>query len=351
MKESSSFTKGLVTAAAFVVVVAGIKMAEALLVPFFLSVFIALIFSPLLSWLKAKKVPGGLSICLIVGCVFLVGWLIGALVGSSVGDFRKNLPGYEHRLQEMSAVLLHWLSGLGLILDAGQMRESLNPGAIMQIAGNTLTSFGNALTNTFMILLTVIFILAEEVGFSKKLQLAKNSNASVNDGLARFLDSVHSYLGIKSLLSLLTGGLVTIILWQFGVDYPVMWGLIAFLLNFIPTVGSIIAAIPAILLTLVQLGPLTAGLVAASYIVINILIGNVLEPKLMGRGLNLSPLVVFLSLVFWGWILGPVGMLLSIPLTVMVKIALENDQSTRWIGLMLGASSSLITGRPNHSDD
>ena len=126
-----------------------------------------------------------------------------------------------------------------------------------------------------------------------------------------------------------------------------MWGLIAFLLNFIPTIGSIIAAIPAILLTLIQLGPLTAGLVAASYLAINILIGNVLEPKLMGRGLNLSPLVVFLSLVFWGWVLGPVGMLLSIPLTVMIKIALENDQNTRWIGLMLGAGSPSITGKLN----
>ena len=347
MKESSPFTKGLLTAAAFVVVVAGVKMAETLLVPFFLSVFIALIFSPLLSWLKVKKVPGGLSICLITGCVVLISWLIGVLVGSSVGDFRKNLPGYEYRLQEMSAVLLHWLSNFGLTFNAGQMRESFNPGAIMQIAGNTLTSFGSVLTNTFMILLTVIFILAEEVGFSEKLQLARSSNKLANDGLTHFLDSVHSYLGIKSLLSLLTGGLVTIILWQLGVDYPVVWGLIAFLLNFIPTVGPIIAAIPPILLALIQLGPLTAGLVAASYLAINVLIGNVLEPRLIGRSLNLSPLVVFLSLVFWGWILGPVGMLLSVPLTIMIKIALENDQNTRWIGLMLGAGSPSITGKLN----
>ena len=336
-REYSPMARGLLVAAAFVVVAAGIKTAETLLVPFLLSVFIALIFSPLLSWLKKKKVPNGLAICLIISLVILVGWLIGILVGSSINDFRQNLPEYQVRLQEMSGGLLEWLSHRGMTFDMEQMRQSFNPSAVMQLAGNTLASFGNVMTNAFMILLTVVFILAEEVGFSEKLQSARNHAGTPNDGLTRFSDSVHSYLGIKSLLSLLTGVLVIIWLWILGVDYPVMWGLIAFLLNFIPTVGSIIAAVPAILLALIQLGPLSAGFVGLGYLVVNVAVGNLLEPRLMGKGLNLSPLVVFLSLVFWGWILGPVGMLLSIPLTIMVKIALENDEDTRWIGVMLGA--------------
>lgn len=336
-REYSPMARGLLVAAAFVVVAAGIKTAETLLVPFLLSVFIALIFSPLLSWLKKRKVPNGLAICLIISLVILVGWLIGILVGSSINDFRQNLPEYQVRLQEMSGGLLNWLSERGMTFDMEQMMQSFNPSAVMQLAGNTLASFGNVMTNAFMILLTVVFILAEEVGFSEKLQSARNHAGTPNGGLTRFADSVHSYLGIKSLLSLLTGVLVIIWLWILGVDYPVMWGLIAFLLNFIPTVGSIIAAVPAILLALIQLGPLSAGFVGLGYLVVNVVVGNLLEPRLMGKGLNLSPLVVFLSLVFWGWILGPVGMLLSIPLTIMVKIALENDEDTRWIGVMLGA--------------
>jgi AI-2 transport protein TqsA len=353
-RESSPMARGLMVAAAFVIVVAGLKTAETLLVPFLLSVFIALIFSPLLAWLKKQKVPNGLAICLIISLVVLIGWLIGILVGASIVDFRQNLPEYQVRLQELSGGLLNWLSNRGLTFDMEQMKQSFDPGAVMQLAGNTLASLGNVMTNAFMILLTVVFILTEEVGFSDKLQAARNHGLvthtdSDDSGLARFAESVHSYLGIKSLLSLLTGILVIIWLWILGVDYPVMWGLIAFLLNFIPTVGSIIAAVPAVLLALIQLGPLSASLVAAGYLVINVVVGNVLEPRWMGKGLNLSPLVVFLSLVFWGWILGPVGMLLSIPLTIMVKIALEHDEDTRWIGVMLGSTSPDIRIKPKAS--
>lgn len=335
--ELSPMAKGLLIAAAFVVVVAGLKAAETVLVPFLLSVFIALIFSPLLAWLKACRVPNVVAICLIIALVVLIGWLIGILVGSSISDFRKNLPAYQAGLQQLSGGVLTWLGEHGVKLDMEQMRNSFDPGKIMQLAGNTLSSLGNAMTNAFLILLTVIFILAEQVGFSEKLQLARKDNGASRDTMQKFTDSVNSYLGIKSLLSLLTGILVMIWLWILGLDYPVMWGLLAFLLNFVPNIGSIIAAVPPVLLALVQLNPLFAGLTALGFVVVNVLVGNFLEPRIMGRGLNLSPLVVFLSLVFWGWVLGPVGMLLSIPLTIMVKIALENDPDTRWMGVMLGS--------------
>ncbi|WP_461481063.1 AI-2E family transporter [Porticoccus sp.] len=338
-RESSPMARGIVIAAAFVVLVAGLKAAETLLVPFLLSVFIALIFSPLLAWLKRHRVPNAIAICLIIALVVLAGWLIGILVGASINDFRQNLPQYQERLQQMSGGSLTWLSERGMTLDMEQMRQSFDPGKVMQLAGNTLSSFGNVMTNAFMILLTVIFILAEEVGFSDKLQAARQDTGATREALVRFTQSVNSYLSIKSLLSLLTGVLVMIWLWILGVDYPVMWGLLAFLLNFVPTVGSIIAAVPAVLLALIQHGPLSAGLAALGYLVVNVAIGNALEPRVMGRGLNLSPLVVFLSLVFWGWVLGPVGMLLSIPLTIMVKIALENHGDTYWLGVMLGAGA------------
>jgi len=147
-------------------------------------------------------------------------------------------------------------------------------------------------------------------------------------------------LAIKAAISLLTGLIIFIWLWILGVDYAILWGLLAFLLNFIPTVGSFIAAVPAVLLALVQLGVLHAGLTLGGFVVVNLVMGNAIEPRWMGRGLNLSPLVVFVSLVLWGWVLGPVGMLLSIPLTIMIKIALENQPESRWIGIMLGGASN-----------
>ena len=120
-----------------------------------------------------------------------------------------------------------------------------------------------------------------------------------------------------------------------GLDYALLWATLAFLLNFVPNIGSIIAAVPAVVLALIQLGFMGSLEVALVFIVINIMVGSVFEPKYMGEGLGLSTLVVFLSLIFWGWVFGPVGMLLSIPLTIMLKLALQTDAETIWMALLL----------------
>ena len=143
-----------------------------------------------------------------------------------------------------------------------------------------------------------------------------------------------------------TGVIIGVALWLIGVDYPVLWGVLAFMLNFVPNIGSIIAAVPAVLLTIVQLGIGPAFLVAVVYVAVNILIGSILEPRFMGKGLGLSTLVVFVSLIFWGWVLGPVGMLLSVPLTMIFKIALESSPETRWIAVLLGSSPPALPETP-----
>lgn len=350
MNNLSTAARFILFGAAFVIVVAGLKAAEPLLVPFLLSVFIALICSPLLVWLKSRRVPSGLAILLIVLGVVCLGAIVGAVVGSSIREFRADLPEYQARLQLMSSAVQQWLTGKGIDLDPAIWQQTFNPNVAMQLAGNTLASFGNVMTNAFLILLTVIFIFAEEVGFREKLLNARGASGSSLEGLESFTRSVNRYLAIKTLLSLATGLLVLLVLWIQGVDYPVMWALLAFLLNFVPTVGSFLAAIPAVLLALIQLGPGQAGFLALAYVTINLVIGNLIEPRWMGKGLNLSPLVVFLSLVFWGWVLGPVGMLLSIPLTILVKIALESDSDTAWIGIMLGSGKAQLRAT-QHQDD
>ena len=339
MNESPShLTRTLMVAAATIVVIAGLKAAEPMLVPFLLSVFIAMVVSPLLTWLKKNRVPGWLAITLVITLILLVGLVLGAVIGSTVADFRQDIPLYTERLTLMSSGALEWLASLGVSIDTSQWQESFDPGTAMRLVGSTLASFGNVMTNAMLILLTVVFILAEEMDFAEKLKLARGENSS-SEWLSQFAASVNSYMAIKTMISLLTGLVIFVWLWILGVDYAVLWGLLAFLFNFIPTVGSIIAAVPAVLLALVQLGLLHAGLTLGGFVVVNMVMGNVIEPRWMGRGLNLSPLVVFVSLVLWGWVLGPVGMLLSIPLTIMLKIALEHNESTRWIAIMLGASA------------
>lgn len=337
---STPVSRFIIVAAAFVVVVAGMRTAVDLLVPFLLSVFIAVLCAPPLNWMKSKGVPGALALLIILALIVIVGGGAGAIIGASISSFRHDLPEYVLRLEEMTAGFRLWLEAKGLGLDSQMMRESFKPSSILSLAGNTLASFGNMMTNAFMILLTVAFILAENVSFADRLQGAHHKSKASVEGLRRFTASVNRYMALKTIISIFTGLLATIWLMILGADYPVLWGVLAFFLNFVPTIGSIIAAIPATLLALVQLGTGDAIWTAAGFLVINTVVGNMIEPRVMGKGLDLSALVAFLSLVFWGWVLGPVGMLLSIPLTVMVKIALESVDDTRWIGAMLGGGQS-----------
>ena len=154
---------------------------------------------------------------------------------------------------------------------------------------------------------------------------------------------------IKTWVSLATGALAAVLCYV-GLDFALLWGLLAFLLNYIPNIGSIVAGLPPLLLAIVQLGPLEATLIAAGYLAINNILGNFIEPRFMGQGLGLSTFAVLVSLVFWGWVLGPVGMLLSIPLTMAVKIAMEGRPETLWIAIMLGSGADIeerVGSRPS----
>ena len=134
-------------------------------------------------------------------------------------------------------------------------------------------------------------------------------------------------------------------------DFPLLWGLLAFLLNFVPNIGSVIAAVPPVILAYVQLGALPTSIVILGFSIINVFIGSFIEPKFLGKGLGLSSLVVFLSLVFWGWVLGPIGMLLSVPLTITAKLGLEANPNTRWVAILLGGSNASEPKKDNNKMD
>jgi len=317
------------------------REAKDLLVPFLLSLFIAVICSPPLAWLKRRGIPNALAIICIIAMVVVLGVGIGLVVGTSITSFSADLPDYQIRLTEISASMFSKLQDVGVEVDMSHLRSSFDPSVALSLAGSTLASFGNVMTNALLILLTVVFILAEEVGLSDKIRLGiPNSNRTL-EALSRFTSSVNRYMALKSGMSLLTGLIIMVWLKIQGLDYYVLWGLLAFLLNYIPTLGSFLASVPAVLLSLVQLGPQGALITGIGFISVNFVVGNVIEPRTMGRGLDLSTLVVFLSLVFWGWVLGPVGMLLSVPLTMTIKIALESFQETRWLGILLGSGKSV----------
>ena len=339
-KELPAGTGVLLTTAAFVVVVAGMKAAEAILVPFLVAAFLALICGPPMFWLQRKGVPSAVALLIVVAVICGIAVGVGALVGSSFNDFTTALPTYQVRLQERIETLVVWMDELGIALPPNILSDVVNPGQIMQLVGRIVSGLGGLVANSFLITLTVVFILLEASSFPAKLRAAFGDAHGAFGRFDEVADNVNRYLAIKTAISLATGAVISVWMAVIGVDFPLLWGLLAFLLNYVPNIGSIIAAVPAVLLALIQLGPGPAGLAALGFLVVNFVMGNLVEPRFMGRGLGLSTLVVFLSLVFWGWVFGAVGMLLSVPLTMTVKIALDSREETRWIAVLLGSEAA-----------
>jgi predicted PurR-regulated permease PerM len=197
--------------------------------------------------------------------------------------------------------------------------------------------------NTFLIFLIVLFTLTEFGSFAIKTKAILSGTDTSTAYFSTILQNIRHYLGIKTLICLLTGILVYLALLIIGVDYPLLWALIAGLMNYIPNIGSIIAAVPAVLFALVQLGLGGAVWTLASFMIVNNVLGNFIEPRIMGKGLGLSTLVVFLSLIFWGFIFGPVGMFLSVPFTMTIKIILEQNVKTKWFAIILGTPAEAKT--------
>jgi predicted PurR-regulated permease PerM len=330
-------TPTLVLLAAAVIILAGVKVAEPIITPMLLSLFVVAISAPSYFWLLRHKVPAVIALFIVLAVLVVVGFALSGIVGGSLDGFSQKLPFYQQRLGQVSGELVSFLAKLGVHVDSGAYKKLFDLGAVMGFFGTALNSFVGALANAFFILLVVAFLLLELKSLAGKVRrVSADSDKTLND-LNDFSSTLNRYFVIKVIVSFFTGLVVTIVLLLFGVDYPILWGVLAFLLNFIPNIGSAIAAVPAILMALIQFGFLTAGWVTIVYLVINSIVGNVIEPRLLGRSLGLSSFVVFVSLVFWGWLLGPVGMFLSVPLTITLKIALESSERTKHIAVLLGS--------------
>ena len=339
MTEQNNSQQGirfLIIAAALMIIIGGIHLAQSVLVSFLVAVFLAMLGTPPVLWLERKRIPSFIAVLLVVSGMIVLLLIVGAIVGASINSFYTELPAYQARLQEQVAAFQSFWTSKGVRHVDKVLLGYVNPGAVMSLTARMLAELGSALSNIVLILLTVAFILFEASSFPVKLRAVIGDPRQVFPQFTRFVSDIERYMAIKTLISLATGILVGIGLSILGVDFPVLWGFLAFLLNYVPNVGSTIAAIPAVLLAYIQLGFGRAVMATAGYMAINFILDNVIETKLMGRRLGLSTLVVFLSLIFWGSLLGPVGMVLCIPLTMTVKFACENNKDTRWIAVLLG---------------
>lgn len=340
----------LLTAAAFVIIVAGLKVAAPILIRFALAGFIVIVTRPAVAWLQRRRVPTSIAITLVVLLLFGVVAVFVSVATQSLGEIRVAFPRYVERLEAIEMNLIGWLGARGIEFPSALRLDEANAQRTFDIASGVILGAAGIMTTAVLVLIIAIFGMIEAHGVHGKLRRAFGDVPQLR-GLGTVVAEVQNYLGIKTVISLVTGLSAGLLTWAIGLDFPVFWGIIAFLLNYVPNVGSIIAAIPAVLLGLIQIGVGAAVLTALGYLVINTVFGTIIEPTWQGRRLGLSTLVVMLSLVFWGWMWGAIGVLLSVPLTMTVRVMLEKSDDYRWVAVLLAPSNEpVLIGRDQPAD-
>ncbi len=329
--------RSLVGAACVVIVIAGLKAAAGIVVPFLFALFLAIVLQPLLEWLQRRGISTLVAAMLVATAILLVGAVLFIAIGGALSGFMDSLPMYRERVRDSIYSVVKWLNAKGIPVEQPPPGKMVDSDHIVNGIGLLVSGLGEAFAHGLFILFTVLFMLMETPTFANKLRSLPGCRRG--EALAHateIVDNVRRYMVIKVWISLINGGLVFLGLLVLGVQYAALWGVLTFATNFIPNIGTILAAIPAVGIAWLQLG--WTGLVWSTviFLIVELLSGYILEPRWTGQGLGISTLVAFVSLVFWGWVLGPAGMLLSVPLTMSVKIALQSTEQTRWAATLLG---------------
>ena len=333
-----SFLRVMLGLAATIVVLVGIRLAAPILNPILFALVLALLFSPIYAWLRRHRIPTPLAlVIMLVGLtVLFVGIFL--IMGISIARFSGEIGSYTGKLNVQVSNLQDLAKSLGLSnLD---FRDAVKPSAIAGAIGSVLSGVADFLSNLFLILIIVLFFLAEGPAMMNRLHASTDSDSPQVERLTVFGRNVVRQLGLRAIVNLVTGAGVIVLMFVLGVDFPLMWGILTFFLSFIPWIGLPLAVAPAVVLALAEHGIDRALLVIAGVIVINILAENALSPMLMGRGLSLSPTVLFIGFIFWAWLLGGPGAFLAAPLTIFVVLMLETFPETRWLASVMGASGS-----------
>ncbi len=328
--------RALLGAAGLVIVIAGVRSASSIIAPLLLASFIAAVSLPVLEWLRQRGARTGLAILAVVMLAASILAFFVWIVVRTVAEVRLELPNYVEKALAYEQTVRIWLEDMGVQGRASYFQEFVQPERLLDIVTMAARNITSVLALFLVILLYLVFILAESVELPRKIRHVFGSGGNAFSGAATAVRQVQRYLALKTVISLVTGATIGIGAWLLGVDFALFWGFLAFALNYIPTIGSIIAAVPAVAVALLQFGPGRALGLAAIFLSVNVIVGNFADPILVGRQLRLSPIIVLVSLVFWGWTLGLTGMFLAVPLTIAVRIALQNTPSLARYAALLG---------------
>jgi AI-2 transport protein TqsA len=329
-----SFLRVMLLLAALVVVFVGMRLAAPILDPIFFAVVLALLFSPIYAWLRRRQVPTPLAlVIMLVGLSVLFLGLAGIL-GVSIARFSGEIGSYTGKLNDQLGNIQSLTKSLGV--SKADLHKALSPSALTGAIGAILSGVADFLSNLFLILIIVLFLLAEGPAMMNRLRVSTGEDHPQVARLAVFGRSVIRQLGLRAIVNLATATGVVLLLLVLRVDFPLMWGILAFFLSFIPWIGLPLAVAPAVVLAFAEHGLTSALLVIAGVTVINILAENALSPMLMGRGLSISPTVLFLGFLFWAWLLGGPGAFLAAPLTIFLILMLDTFPETQWLANVMG---------------
>jgi AI-2 transport protein TqsA len=330
-------TKTLLVLALAVVIGAGLKASASLIVPLLVAAFIAAATQPLVDYLESRGFPTFLAVLatMIGAAACIVGF--GALLAVAISDFSDSVPAYRRSIAHGKLQAAAWLTDHGLSRGAASVASFDVAEAAERLLGKAALAMPDAVSAAGIVLFVLIFVLLEVASFRRKMHRGLHWLPQQFEHVRHAVEDVKKYLFVKTALSAATGVLCGLLCMAFGVEAALLWGLLAFVLNFIPNIGSIIAVGPPLAIALVEYGPGRALAILGGYLIVNNVIGNLLEPKIMGRALGLSALVVVLSVIIWGWLLGPIGALLSVPLTMTLKLLCANTEDLRWVAVLLGS--------------
>jgi AI-2 transport protein TqsA len=326
--------------ASLVLIVAGLRAISDLMSPILLSLFVVMVTSPLMQWLKAKGVPGWLAYTLVLLGVIAVGLVLIFFLAASLAQLSQELPTYRNLIDQQLTDLAQWLDSRGIQAQDIKDLEWFQPGRILQALLYFISALLGTVSNVGFTLLIFIYMLASAANFSGRLRHGLSFNPPMLRRFSHFSSSISTYLLIKSWLGALTALLQVVLMWILGIDFAVLWGVFSFLFNFVPNIGFYISLIPPTLIALLTLGWGKALIFAIGYTLINNFFDIAIAPRYLGKGLDLSTIVTFLAVVFWAWILGPIGAFLALPLTVMVKtLLLEPFPETRLLAQLMGSGN------------
>ncbi|CZE46086.1 AI-2E family transporter [Campylobacter geochelonis] len=323
-----------ISLASIIIILAGLKAASGVIVPFLLAVFLAVIVSPLIDILEKIKIPRIISFVLVTICFLGILSILGYITINAMADFTAQLPEFQRNFKLLLDGWIEKINSYDVVkIDAGML--GFDPSSIFSTTSSFLRKTSSTVSMSFFILLMVAFMLFETSIMKEKVAYLQKQNPQAQVFAQTFVYNLKRYLMIKSIASAMTGLIIGIGLWYLNVPYATLWGVVAFILNYIPTIGSIVAAVPTLFVTLLTGDFSDSFWVLAIYVAVNTAIGTIIEPRFLGEGLGLSTIVILFSLLLWGYVLGIGGLFLAVPLTMSIQIALNSSPKTKFIAILL----------------